>query len=173
MLNQTELGRDVSISQPQVHRFLNLMETSFQAIRLPAYSVNRTKRLIKAPKLYWCDTALALHLAGESEPRGEHLENLVLTDLLAWRDTQARRPEVLYWRTVTGEEVDFVIETSSRTVPIEVKAATRVSPSDARGLTAFLEEYTSSSDGGLLLYGGKETFPLTTRVLAAPWWRIC
>lgn len=44
LLNQTELGRDVGISQPQVHRFLNLMETSFQAIRLPAYAVNRTKR---------------------------------------------------------------------------------------------------------------------------------
>jgi hypothetical protein len=61
------------------------MEESYQAIRLPAYSVNRTKRLIKAPKLYWGDTALALYLAGETEPRGAHLENLVLTDLLAWR----------------------------------------------------------------------------------------
>ena len=65
LLNQTELGRDVGISQPQVHRFLNLMETSFQVIRLAAYAVNRTKRLIKAPKLYWCDTALALDLTGE------------------------------------------------------------------------------------------------------------
>ena len=173
LLNQTELGRDVGISQPQVHRFMNLMETSFQAIRLNAYSVNRTKRLIKAPKLYWCDTALALHLAGESEPRGAHLENLVLMDLLAWRDTQPRRPEVLYWRTASGEEVDFVIETASRTIPIEVKAATRVSPSDARGLESFVREYTDTSDGGLLLYGGMETLPLTTRVLAVPWWRIC
>lgn len=173
LLNQTELGRDVGISQPQVHRFMNLMETSFQAIRLNAYSVNRTKRLIKAPKLYWCDTALALHLAGESEPRGAHLENLVLMDLLAWRDTQPRRPEVLYWRTASGEEVDFIIETASRTIPIEVKAATRVSPSDARGLESFLQEYSDTSDGGLLLYGGMETLPLTTRVLAVPWWRIC
>lgn len=173
LLNQTELGRDVSISQPQVHRFMNLMETSFQAIRLSAYSVNRTKRLIKAPKLYWSDTALALFLAGESEPRGCHLENLVLMDLLAWRDIQARRPEVLYWRTASGEEVDFVIETPARTIPIEVKAAARVSPADARGLETFLEEYADTSDGGLLLYGGTETFPLTSRVLAAPWWRVC
>jgi uncharacterized protein len=173
MLNQTELGRDVSINQPQVHRFMNLMETSFQAIRLPAYSVNRTKRLIKAPKLYWCDTALAMHLAGETQPRGEHLENLVLMDLIAWRDTQARRPEVLYWRTTSGEEVDFVIETPSRTLPIEVKTATRVSPGDARGVESFLDEYPNTSDGGLLLYGGTETFPLTKRVLATPWWRIC
>jgi predicted AAA+ superfamily ATPase len=173
LLNQTALGRDVGISQPQVHRFMNLMETSYQAVRLNAYSVNRTKRLIKAPKLYWCDTALALFLGGESESRGAHLENLVLIDLLAWRDIQPRRPEVLYWRTASGEEVDFVIETSLRTLPIEVKAATRLSPSDARGLEAFVQEYPDTSDGALLLYGGAEILPLTARVLAVPWWRVC
>lgn len=94
-------------------------------------------------------------------------------DLLAWRDTQARKPEVLYWRTATGEEVDLVIETPSRTIPIEVKTATRLSPADARGLESFLEEYADITDGGLLLYAGTETFPLTRRVLAVPWWRVC
>lgn len=173
LLNQTELGRDIGISQPQVHRFLNLMEASYLAIRLPAYSVNRTRRLIKAPKLYWCDTALALHLAGETEPRGAHLENLVLTDLLAWRDVQARRPEILYWRTAAGQEVDFVIETPNRLLPIEVKAAARVLPADAKGLEAFLDEYADLTDGALLLHGGTDTFPLTGRVLAVPWWRVC
>lgn len=69
IVNQTELGRDAGISQPQAHRFLNLMEASYQAVRLPAFAVNRTRRLIKAPKLYWSDTALALFLAGETEPR--------------------------------------------------------------------------------------------------------
>ena len=59
LLNQAELGRDVGLSQPQVHRFLNVLEASFLALRLPAYTVNRTKRLIKAPKLYWGDTAFA------------------------------------------------------------------------------------------------------------------
>jgi predicted AAA+ superfamily ATPase len=172
LLNQTELGRDVGISQPQSHRFLNVLEASFLAIRLPPYTVNRTKRLIKAPKLYWCDTALALHLSGESEARGAHLENLVLVDLLAWRDIQARRPEVLYWRTATGLEVDFVVETSRRLLPIEVTTSSRVLPADARNLEAFLDEYRDRTDGGLLLYCGRETFPLTKRVLAAPWWRV-
>lgn len=173
LLNQTELGRDVGISQPQVHRFMNLMEASYQAIRLSAYSVNRTRRLIKAPKLYWGDSALALHLSGESEPRGAHLENLVLTDLLVWRDLQARRPEILYWRTAAGQEVDFVIETPKRLLPIEVKAASRVMPADAKGLEVFLEEYSDTAAGALLLYGGRETFPLTKGVLAAPWWAVC
>ena len=123
--------------------------------------------------LYWSDTALALHLAGESEPRGPHLENLVLMDLLAWRDVQPRRPEVLYWRTAAGQEVDFVIETPKRLLPIEVKAAARVSPADGAGLEAFLDEYADLTDGALLLYGGAETYPLTRRVLAVPWWRVC
>ena len=172
LVNQAELGRDIGISQPQVHRFLNLLETSYQAVRLPAYSVNRTRRLIKAPKLYWCDTGLALHLAAEPEPRGAHLENLVLMDLLAWRDIAPRRPEVLYWRTATGQEVDFVVETPHRLLPIEVKASRRVSASDVKGLEAFLDEYPDLVDGGLLLYGGQETYRLTKRVLAAPWWKV-
>jgi predicted AAA+ superfamily ATPase len=95
--------------------------------------VNRTRRLIKAPKLFWADTALALHLAGESAPRAAHLENLILADLLAWRDLQPQRLEVLYWRTAAGQEVDFVIETPKRLLPIEVKAAARVTPTDAKG----------------------------------------
>ena len=173
LLNQTELGRDVGIVQPQVHRFLNLMDASYQAIRLPAFALNRTRRLIKAPKLYWSDTALALFLAGEAEPRGAHLENLVLMDLIAWRDVQARRPEVLYWRTATGLEVDFVVEAPGRLLPVEVKAAARVAPADARGLEAFLDEYPDLAPGGLLLHGGTETFPLTRRVLAVPWWVVC
>jgi len=172
IVNQTELGRDVGIAQPQVHRFLNLMEASYQAVRLSAYAVNRTRRLIKAPKLYWSDTGLALFLSGESEPRGAHFENLVLTDLLAWRDLQARRPEVLYWRTATGIEVDFVIETPERLLPIETKASIRVTTADAKGLEVFLDEYPDLTDGALLLYCGDETFPLTRRVLATPWWRV-
>jgi predicted AAA+ superfamily ATPase len=89
------------------------------------------------------------------------------------RHIQARRPEILYWRTATGEEVDFVIETPSRVIPIEVKAAARISPSDARGLESYLTEYDTSSDGGLMLYGGDDIYPLTKRVLAVPWWAIC
>ena len=93
LLNQTELGRDVALPQPTVHRWLNLLETSYLLVRLPAYAVNRTKRLIKSPKLYWGDTGIALHLAGVSAPAGAHLENVILHDLLAWRDARLDRAE--------------------------------------------------------------------------------
>ena len=58
LVNQTELGRDLGLAQPTVHRYLNLLETSYLLVRLPAYAVNRTKRLMKSPKLYWGDVGL-------------------------------------------------------------------------------------------------------------------
>ena len=106
LLNQTELGRDISLPQPTVHRWLNLLETSYLLVRLPAYAVNRTKRLLKSPKLYWADTGVALHVAEAQSPAGAHLENIVLQDLLAWRDARVARAQISYWRTTYGEEVD-------------------------------------------------------------------
>ena len=172
LVNQADLGRDTQIPRPTVQRYLNLLETSFQLVRLKPYSVNRTKRLIRSPKLYWSDTGLALHLSGETEPTGAHLENLVLSDLLAWRDGQIPRPEVLYWRTTTGLEVDFVIEEGERLVGIEVKAGARLGTSDVRGLSAFRDEYPDRFAGGLLLYAGKEIQWLADGILAVPWYRV-
>ncbi len=172
LVQQTEMGRDVGLPQPTVHRHLSLLETSYQLVRVPAFAVNRTKRLIKAPKLYWCDTGLALHLAGETEPRGAHLENLILADLLAWRDTRVPRPEVLYWRTASGDEVDFVIEWKGQLLPIEVKATNKPRLADARGLTVFRKEYPDLARTGLLLHNGTAVEWIAEGVLAAPWWRV-
>lgn len=172
LLNQTELARDLGLAQPTVHRYLNLLETSYLLVRLPAYSVNRTKRLMKTPKLYWGDVGLALHLAGSTEATGPHLENLVLNDLLCWRDARNERAEVLFWRTTTGEEVDLVIESGDRLLPIEVKASGRPTLRDAAGLRTFQREYGGDSRAGLLLHAGETLEWLTPTVLAAPWWRV-
>ena len=172
LVNQTELGRDVALPQPTVHRWLNLLETSYLLVRLPAYAVNRTKRLIKAPKIYWGDTGLALHLAESEEPDGAHLENLVLHDLLAWRDARVERAELGYWRTSIGEEVDFVIETGGKLLPIEVKSTTRPRLSDATHLRTFRTEYGKKSRAGLLLHTGNTLEWLAPDVLAAPWWKV-
>jgi len=172
LLNQTELGRDVAMAQPTVHRYLNLLETSYLLVRLPAYAVNRTKRLIKSPKLYWGDTGLGLYQAGSPAPEGAHLENLVLNDLLAWRDARSAAAEVTYWRTATGEEVDFVIETDDGLLPVEVKSSARPRLGDARHLLSFRAEYGKKARAGLLLHTGSQTEWLAGDILAAPWWRV-
>jgi predicted AAA+ superfamily ATPase len=173
LLNQTEVARHVAIPQPTVHRYLNLLETSYLLVRIPAYAVNRTKRLIRSPKLYWGDVGLALHLAGLSEPRGAHLENLVLNDLLAWRDSRTERAEILYWRTTTGEEVDFVVEADGKVLPVEIKATSRPRLKDVANLRAFRVEYGKAARAGLLLHTGCTMEWLAPDVLAVPWWKVC
>ena len=172
LVNQAELGRDVALPQPTVRRYLNLLETSYLLVRLPPYAVNRTKRLIKSPKLYWGDTGVAMHLTQEEEPRSAHLENLVLHDLLTWRDARLERAEVLYWRTAIGEEVDFVIEAGDRLLPIEVKTTRRPRLRDVANLRTFRAEYGCRAKTGLLLHGGTTVEWLAPDVLAAPWWKI-
>lgn len=175
LLNQSELGRDVKLPAMTVHRHLNLLETSYQIVRLPPYAVNRTKRLIKTPKLYWNDPALALHLAldgADGAPSGAHFENLVLCDLLAWRDTHVPRAEVTYWRTAHGHEVDFVLELRRELVGVEVKANGRPALADVPGLRAFLDEHPKSARGGVVLHGGDDSYWLDDKIIAVPWWRV-
>ena len=172
LVNQSDLGRDVGLPQPTVHRYLNLLETSYLLVRVPAYSVNRTKRLIKSPKLYWSDTGLAMHLSQEDVPRGAHLENLVLQDLLVWRDSRSSRADVLHWRTTTNEEVDFVVEAEGALLPIEVKATRRPRLRDVAHLHSFRREYGSAARPGLLLHGGDTLEWITPEVLSAPWWMV-
>jgi predicted AAA+ superfamily ATPase len=172
LVNQSEIARDIGMAQPSVHRHLGALEVSHQLVRLPAYSVNRTKRLIKSPKLYWSDTGLALHLSREDAPRGEHLENLVLGDLQAWKESNADPIEICHWRTTTGLEVDFVLERGEQLLPIEVKASARLRLGDTRGLQAFLDEYPEHAPAAIVLYTGSEVSWLRDRVLAVPWWRV-
>jgi predicted AAA+ superfamily ATPase len=172
LVQQTDLGRDAALAQATVHRWLNLLETSYLLVRLPAYAVNRTKRLIKSPKLYWGDTGVALHLSELDEPVGAHLENLVLHDLLAWRDGRLERAEIAYWRTASGEEVDIVIESAGRLLPIEVKASARPRLADAAHLRSFRAEYGKKARAALLLHTGSTIEWLAPDVLAAPWWSV-
>jgi predicted AAA+ superfamily ATPase len=169
LLNQSDLARDVGLPPTTAQRYLSLMETSFQLERVEAFSVNRTKRLTKSPKIFWGDTGMALHLAGENEPRGAHFEGLVLNDLLTWSATRPGAPQILYWRTSKGAEVDFVVEWRGRVLPIEVKSGSRVRSADVRHLRTFLDDYRDLASAGLVLYDGDEIYWVGESVLAVPW----
>jgi predicted AAA+ superfamily ATPase len=176
ILNQTDLAKDAGLSQPTAHRYLNVLETSYQLFRIPAFARNRTKRLVKSPKLFWTDTGLAAHLAGLGSQRelstnafgGALLENLVLTQLLAWKETVSPRPEIYYWRTHTQQEVDFVLEWNRHLLPFEIKRGQRVRLAEIKSLELFLQEYPQLARVGIVFYGGTEVLRLSDRIVAAP-----
>ena len=168
IVNQSELGRGVSLKQATTHRYLNILEISYMLTRLPAYTTKRNKRLVKSSKFYWGDVGLALYLS-QAKPNGFHLENIILNNLLSWRDASLEQADIFYWRTVNGQEVDFVIETTDSLLPLEVKATTRPSFKDTLNLQLFMREY-KQAERGLLLHAGKDLEWITSNILAVPWW---
>ena len=73
---------------------------------------------------------------------------------MAWKCERLQNTEILFWRTVTGEEVDLVIETEGKVLPIEIKSTSRPRISDAANLLAFQNEYGAEARAGLLLHNG-------------------
>ena len=170
--HQARWATELGLSRPTVGRWLDLLEVSYQLVRVPAWTLNRRKQLVKARKIYWADTGLAAALVGERQPTGPYLENVVLSDLLVWQGGEPRRPGIFHWRTRDGYEVDFVVESVDRTLlPVEIKASATVGLNDARGLVQFLREYPEAR-AGLILYGGRDVTWVTDTVLAVPWWRV-
>jgi len=170
LINQAQIGRDVELSKQTIRRYLDVLEASYQLVRVPAYCMNRTKRLVKTAKMYWTDTGLAMYLAGETKPRKVHLANLILCDLLTWQGSVFEEPEIFYWRTSTGEEVDFVIQWQGQLLPIFVTTSGQPKLCDTHSLRAFRTEYPDVTRAGLLLHTGEDIEWLADGILAAPWW---
>ncbi len=176
MLNQSDLARDAGLSQPTVHRYLNLLETTHLFERVPAYTTNRTTRMLKSPKAHWNDTGLAVFLAGyfqEEELRkarelGNFFESFIYHHLHVLAQLITPPARLFNWRTQAGQEVDFVLEYGRKVLAIEVKQTSRPGYGDTNGLKAFLAEHPDAV-GGLLLHSGIETRWLGEHILAVPW----
>ena len=177
VLNIDGLARDAGLSSSTARRYLNLLEVSWLTVTIPAYSASRSKRLIKSPKLYCTDSGLACYLAGitsagtlEASPQfGSLLETYILQNILAFAHLLPGSPQVLYWRTVRGQEVDFVLETADRLLPFEVKSSRTLGKRDLHGLEVFLREYPEMAPFGVILYAGKDWLRPARDIVAIPW----
>lgn len=171
-VNHADVARELGLVARTLRRWLDLLVMTGQVIELGAWTVRRSTRLRRRSKYYWNDSALALHVAGTSEPDGVHLEAIVLNDLRVWAAAEAARPTLHYWRDEADREVDFVIERGDAVVAVEVKATTRPGPDDWKHLKHFVREYDDRCVGAMLLHGGDATFRAADRVLVTPWWRV-
>jgi hypothetical protein len=117
LLNKADLARDVGISPTTANHWLSILQASGQVVLLEPWFSNRTKSIVKSPKLYLADTGLLCALLNirsveallESPAAGPIWETFVFAQLRA-RERQAGRPgSLFFWRDRT-REVDFVID---------------------------------------------------------------
>lgn len=170
ILNTSAISRDLGIAVNTVRRWMDALERSYLVEIIQPYSRNASQRLIKAPKMFVVDSALALAAARETDPTGFHLETLACVDLASWRDGSPGRA-LYHWRLSGGQEVDFILQDDQRLLPVEIKAATDVRTSDTKHLRTFRQRYPATRRG-ILLTCDPKIRQLDGGIIAAPWWAV-
>jgi hypothetical protein len=177
VLNIAELSRSSGIAQTTLARYLSLLEATYLLRRIPAWSGNLGKRLLSHPKIVLADTGLAAHLQGVDEARlasdphlaGPLLENFVVMELhkqISWSRT---RPDLYHVRSVSGDEVDVVLERPDGTlVGIETKAGSALDAADFRGLRMLADKLGRKFLRGFVLYTGAQEIAFGRQLHAVP-----
>ncbi|MBD3162000.1 MAG: DUF4143 domain-containing protein [Candidatus Eisenbacteria bacterium] len=175
LLSISDLARSLAVSSHTVTRDLDVLEGGFMIRRLQPFHANVRKRLTKRPKLYVRDTGLLHFLAGlrgkrelETWPkRGHSFEGLVVEELIGQAGRRLTRPEFHFWRTQAGAEVDLLISTGRRLIPVEIKFGAVVDARDLRGLQSCMEDLGLKR--GYVVCTGKERRKLNPRIEIVPW----
>ncbi|NDH09256.1 MAG: ATP-binding protein [Gammaproteobacteria bacterium] len=178
LLNVANLSRESKIPSTTLHRYLTLLETVFLVHFQRPWSRNMTSRLVKSPKVYFNDTGLLCFLLGINfenyVPHGGMftgilLENFVINELIKQAGWTQKRVEVYYYRTVSGIEVDVVIEDAQgNIIGIEIKSSGSVSVNDFKGLRHLQEVAQEKFVQGIVLYTGQDTLQFDKKLCALP-----
>jgi uncharacterized protein len=147
ILNLSEISRDVGVSVPTIKKWISILEASYQIYLLPPHFRNFGKRIIKSPKIYFLDPAIASFLMGlhDSEPLlngpmiGHLFETAVISEWVKAFYHRGEKPELFYWRSKTGLEIDLLIDRNSRLCPLETKASATLLPGHAKSLNKWRE----------------------------------
>lgn len=173
LLSISDVSRDLGVAVNTVKRYLELLTMSFQCILLPPWYENVSKRLIKSPKIFFPDVGLNRAVLGElSVSRGAAYESWICAELLKWKQLQPVQPDLYFYRTNAGMEVDFLLAGERGILPIEVKSSERVTSSDGRSVVRFLTEHPKSATIGLVVYPGDDVIELRKNVWGVPDWYL-
>jgi len=179
LLSYSEVARELGVAVNTVKRYVRFLEISYQVSLLRPLLPTATARLVKSPKLYWTDPALARLLAEQAGTgNGAMFETAILDEILRWSSWQPDPPSLHFFRTHAGREVDFVLHAPDRMLAIEVKAGQRANRTDARPLSEMLNAVPLrgvSHDAwrlGLVVTRGREVEQLDPGVWAVPDWRL-
>ncbi len=144
-LNIARIARQCGISQPACKEWISILEASFVIIRVKPFYNNFSKRLIKTAKLYFLDSALARFLTKQPDSKsllagamaGAFFEGFVTTETYKILNGKGVIPEIYFWRSREGLEVDLIIRKNNKLYPIEIKLTATPSTNHLKALQSF------------------------------------
>lgn len=161
--NQLSLGNELGIDNKTVNAWMNLLEVSFIAFRLQPYYQNFGKRVVKTPKVYFYDTGLLAFLLGIRSAnqiqlhfaKGALFENFAIVERTKYAWNFKSQEKFFYWRDVTGNELDLIIERGLNLIAVEIKAGKTINNDFFKGLQMFSKMARSAQT--ILIYGGNQS----------------
>lgn len=173
LLSISEVARDLGVAVNTVKRYLELLTMSFQCVLLQPWHENVSKRLVKSPKLFFPDVGLNRVILGElSVSRGAAYESWFFAELQKWKQLQPIEPELYFYRTAAGMEVDFLLAGDQGIIPIETKSSSRITAADGRSVATFLAEHPKAARVGLVVYPGDDLVQIRENVWGVPDWYL-
>ena len=158
IINYSEIAGECQVKRHLVENYTDILEDLLIAYRISPFLKRAKRILIKSSKFYFFDAGVFNTLRPKgtldsaTETGGSALECIVLHHLLAWIEYGKRRGSVYFWRTKSGNEVDFVVYGRKDFFGVEVKHTKSIRKKDLHGLKAFREDYPEA--GNVLLYLG-------------------
>lgn len=168
VVNYQSLSNDVGVSATTIKNWISVLKASFVVFDLPPFFENIRKRVVKSPKIYFCDPGLAAFLLNintrehlSRDPlRGGLFENLWILEFLKHRSNHGKRPELFFYRDTNGNEVDLIVRHGRQLSPVEIKSAATFTPDFLKGIERFKKVAGDRCLPGLVLYNGDERFSL-------------
>lgn len=176
-LHLATLSRAAGISQPTVKTWVSVLEAAYLAVLLPPYFENFGKRIIRSPKLYVLDSALACALTRQPSAEaalagamgGALFEGLIVSEAVKAFALQGKRPDLFFWRSHEGLEVDLLLRAGDRLVPVEIKLTATPTPRHLEPLDRFRKVAGGTAEAGVLVCRVPERRALPRGHVALPW----
>lgn len=171
----SELAATIGLSLTTLKTYLYYLEKTFIIRRVTPFYTNMRKELTKSPVIYFTDPGMrnfACGLFGKliAQDAGFVFQTMIqglLADLFPLAE-----PSIHYWRTKDKAEVDFVIQSGDRIIPLDVKYGDRQHPEIPRSLRSFIDRYTPPT--ALLVNTRRDAdfYIGPTRVHLLPYWDL-
>jgi hypothetical protein len=177
LTNLNAMAGAASVDHKTAAKYVGILEQLYLVHRLPAWSNNRLKRLVKAPKVHFLDSGLlAMQLgitpesiASDRTRLGPLLETFIFGEVLKQVHWEGQDISLHHYRDKDHCEVDIVAENAAgELLGIEVKAAASVKGADFKGLRRLAEATKHRFRLGVVLYDGDAVVPFGDKLFAVP-----
>lgn len=159
-LNYTSLSVEVGVDVKTIQSWISILASSFIVYLLPPFHKNFNKTIVKRPKLYFYDTALASSLLGiyknehlQTHPlRGALFENFIIAEIIKQKLNYDFSEKLYFWRDKTGREIDLIIDKTTEFIPVEIKSGKTIQNEFFKNLRYLLK--LSGEKQGIIIYAG-------------------